>query len=134
MSAKRPLVVNTSTGEIEQLSTSDYLDERDIVSVQNETGGALVVGTPIYQTAVADQVDKAKADDISTAKVLGLVLDVSIADGNAGSALTDGRMTATTGQWDAVTGETGGLTPGGRYFLDAATASRQDDSDAPDCR
>jgi len=122
MAARRPLVVNLTTGELEQLSASDYLDERDIIQAQNETGGALAICTPVYQTATAGEVAKADADDIATAKVSGLVLDASIADGAAGSVLTDGRLTATTGQWDAVTGQVGGLTPGSRYFLSAGTA------------
>jgi hypothetical protein len=31
-------------------------------------------------------------------------------------------VTATTGQWDAVTGGSGGLTPGVYYYVSAATA------------
>jgi hypothetical protein len=36
----------------------------------------------------------------------------------------DGFLTATTGQWDAVTGQTGGLTPGALYYLSVATAGK----------
>jgi hypothetical protein len=122
MGLRKPLVVNLTTGELEQLSPSDYLDERDIINISNETGAPLVVGTPVYQSATANEVAKAQANAIATAKVAGLILDASIADGATGGALTDGRITATTTQWDAVTGQTGGLTPGARYFLSAASA------------
>jgi hypothetical protein len=37
---------------------------------------------------------------------------------------TDGVLSGTTAQWDAVTGQTGGLTAGVDYFLSAATAGR----------
>jgi hypothetical protein len=35
---------------------------------------------------------------------------------------TDGILSATTGQWDAVAGTTGGLTKDVIYYLSAATA------------
>jgi hypothetical protein len=124
MSLQRPLVVNLTTGEIERLSSSDYLDERDILHSTNNTGGALVIGTAVYQTTVADEIAKAKADSMTTAVVSGLILDVSVADAGIGGVLTDGKITATTAQWDAVTGDTGGLTPGSKYFLSAATAGK----------
>jgi hypothetical protein len=121
MAVQRPLVINTTTGEIERLALTDYIDERDIIQVTNNTGGPLVVGTPVYQTATANEAAKAQANALATARVLGLVLDISIADAASGSVLTDGRLTATTGQWDAVTGQVGGLTTGARYYVSAAT-------------
>jgi hypothetical protein len=50
------------------------------------------------------------------------VADISIATTASGNILVDGVLTATTAQWDAVAGTTGGLTPGTVYFLGAATA------------
>lgn len=122
MPLQRPLKVDLTTGEITRFAADDYINEVDFVTVDNNTGGALVIGTPVYQTATADEVAEAQADDLSTAKVLGLVADVSIADAASGAVITDGRISATTGQWDAVTGDVGGLTPGAKYYLDAAAA------------
>jgi len=50
--------------------------------------------------------------------------DASIATGQPGSIQTDGILTATTGQWDAVTGQTGGLTVGSIYYLSPTTAGQ----------
>lgn len=120
MAVQRPVYIDTVTGELTRMAVTDTVFEVDYLSVQNETGGALVIGTPVYATGVANEVAKAQANALATAKVLGLVADVSIADSAAGNVLTDGRLSATTGQWDAVTGQVGGLTPGARYYLGAA--------------
>lgn len=124
MTIERPLKINLTTGEIERFGPNDFVSEVDFVTVNNETGSPLVIGTPVYQTAVANEVERADADALATAKVLGLVADVSIADGASGAVLTDGRISATTGQWDAVTGQVGGLTAGSRYYLSAGTAGQ----------
>ena len=80
-----------------------------------------MIGAPVYMKANGN-VDLAKADAQATADVLGLVKDASIAAAASGNVLLDGVLTATTDQWDAVAGTTGGLTPGAVYFLSAATA------------
>jgi len=122
MAIQRPVYLNPATGELTRFSATDSVFEVDFVVVTNANAGALVIGTPVYKTATADEVDEAQANALATAKVLGLVADVSIAAAAQGNVLTDGRLSATTTQWDAVTGETGGLTPGARYYLDPATA------------
>lgn len=121
----RPVYIDTTTGELTRAGVNDSLaNEVDFLTVQNESGGSLVIGTPIYFTGTANEVDNAKADALATARVAGLVSDVSIADASPGGALTNGRLTATTTQWDAITGQTGGLTPGDKYYLDPATAGK----------
>lgn len=119
MAIVRPLTINN--GQIERASASDTVLGPDHSPVTNETGGSLVIGTPVYQTGVANEVAKAHGNAVSTAKVLGLLMQ-TLADAASGYALTDGRMTATTAEWDAVTGQTGGLTPGANYYLDPTTA------------
>jgi hypothetical protein len=54
--------------------------------------------------------------------VVGLVGDTTIANGVAGNIVTTGVLTATTGQWDAVTGQSGGLTTNSMYWLSGSTA------------
>lgn len=94
-------------------------------TVDNENAGSIVIGQPVYvKSGEADDVDLAQADDEATAMVAGLVYDTSISSGQPGDILTSGTLTATTGQWDAVTGQTGGLTPGATYYLDPSTAGR----------
>lgn len=92
----------------------------------NANAGAIVIGTPVYVSA-AGSVDKAMADAAATKDVVGLVVDTSIASSATGDIQTGGLLTATTGQWDAVTGDTGGLTAGTQYFVDPDTAGRLTD-------
>jgi hypothetical protein len=125
MALKKPLVI--TNGMIEQLQAGDTLDavvsEVDVISKTNGSGGAIVIGTPVTVKANSD-VDKAQANALGTIQVVGLVRDVSIAAAASGLVQTGGVLAATTGQWDAVAGTTGGLTPGSVYYLDAATAGK----------
>jgi hypothetical protein len=124
MALRKPLVVNA--GQIQQLQSTDTLDVTavgggDVVSQTNDEAGAIVICTPVYND-VADGVKKAKADASGTKDVIGLVQQASITNAVAGMVLVNGVLTATTGQWDAVFGTTGGLTFKTRYYLSAATA------------
>lgn len=127
MAAKKPLVVG-SDGFPEELSPSDTLDAatggKDIVALANSNASAIVIGSPVYKTATSNQVDLARANASGTRRVIGLVADTSIASSASGNIQTDGVLVATTAEWDAVTGQTGGLTPGSQYWLSAATAGR----------
>jgi predicted ribonuclease toxin of YeeF-YezG toxin-antitoxin module len=64
----------------------------------------------------------ANANSGTTKNVVGLVYDTTINAAASGSIVVTGQMTATTGQWDAVSGQTGGLTSGSIYYLSNATA------------
>lgn len=123
MAARKPLVI--VNGRIRQISAGDTLDasvsEVDVVTKTNENAGALVIGTPVY-TSGSGQVDEAQANTYATAEVLGLVKDASIAAATPGMIQTDGVLVASTAQWDAVTGQVGGLTVGVVYFLSPTTA------------
>ena len=123
MASKKPLVI--TNGQIEQLQAGDTLNasvsEVDVVTKTNDNAGAIVIGTPVYVKANSN-VDKARANAQGTVQLLGLVAEASVAAAASGIIQTDGVLAATTGQWDAVTGESGGLTPGAPYYLDAATA------------
>lgn len=125
MASRKALVI--IGGKIQQLPAGDYLDSptsgSQDISVVNNNAGAIVIGTPVY-IAAAGQVDKAKADAAATADVVGLVKTTSIAAAGTGIVTVDGVLTATTGQWDAVTGGSGGLTANTIYYLDPATAGK----------
>jgi len=92
-------------------------------SLQNNNGTSIVIGEAVYISA-AGQVSKANANSGSTYAVVGLVADTSIADTASGSIAIAGTLTATTGQWDTVTGGSGGLTAGAQYYLSDTTAGR----------
>lgn len=127
MALRKPLVI--VAGQIQQIQSGDVLDsavsgEVDVVSLENDTGAAaLVIGAPVYVKS-AGKVDNAQADAVATVEVLGLVAVATIAYQASGNIQTDGVLTATTGQWDAITGETGGLTSGSVYYLDPDTAGK----------
>ncbi|MBW2562198.1 MAG: hypothetical protein JRE40_15270 [Deltaproteobacteria bacterium] len=123
MALRKPLVM--VSGQITQLSASDTLDavvqEVEVITATNSNAGAIVIGMPVYVDG-AGTVDKAQADASGTKKLLGLVTDVTVATAATATIQTEGILAATTGQWDAIAGTTGGLTAGSVYFLDAATA------------
>jgi hypothetical protein len=113
-------------GQLEQLQSGDTISVPSVtggntIQQTNDESGSIVVGTIVYNDA-ADGVKKAKADASGTKSAVGLVASASIAAGASGSIQTDGVISLTTAQWDAVFGTTGGLAFGARYFLSAATA------------
>src|SRR5690348_12407010 len=109
MATRKPLVI--VDGEIQQLQAGDDLEApltgAQLASMSNANAGSIVIGAPVYVSG-ADAVDKAKADASGTKDVFGLVGETSITTSTAGMIATDGVLSATTGQWDAVTGDTGG--------------------------
>lgn len=123
MTLRKPLVMNA--GQVQQLQSGDTLDAPqaggDVIAQTNDEVGAVVIGTPVYND-VNDGVKKAKADASGTKDVIGLMRDVTTAGAASGQVQTNGVLTATTAQWDAAFGTTGGLTKGTRYYLSAGTA------------
>ena len=127
MATKIPLVLGTD-GNIQQLQNGDSIivatANTDVYALTNAEASAVVIGAPVYVFG-ADQFKKAQANASAPSKAWGMVYDSpNIANGASGQVATDGIVTATTTQWDAVTGQTGGLTPGSDYFLDAATSGK----------
>lgn len=124
MALKKPLVVG-SDGLPQQLQAGDTLDAAqgggDVQVMTNANAGAVVIGTPVYCSANSS-CDKARANAGGTSKVVGLVKTASVSASASGEVVVGGVLTATTGQWDAVTGGSGGLTRDTRYFLDPGTA------------
>lgn len=125
MPARKPLVI--ISGLVQQLPTGDTLDapvsEVDVIALTNGSSSAATIGTPVYISA-ANTFQPSRANAALTAKVLGLVRDASVAASSQGIVQTDGVLAATTAQWDAITGQTGGLTSGATYFLSAAVAGK----------
>lgn len=125
MAQRKPLVM--VAGQVQQLQSGDTLDavvtEVDIVSRTNSNASPIVIGAPVYPDGNGS-VDLAQANASGTVEVLGLVQETSIAASASGYIQTDGILVATTGQWDAITGLTGGLVAGDVYWLDAATAGK----------
>ena len=83
----------------------------------------VLICEPVYVKSNG-RIEWADANAQATTEVMGLVADTAIAQNAAGNVKVDGFMTATTGQWDAVTGGSGGLTVGDVYFLSEVAAGR----------
>lgn len=99
------------------LATKAYVDGAGgTVTLDNDEGVALVIGTPVYISSDG-AVSRAQASILAKACVFGLVKDSSIAVAGSGRVLFSGVLEATTGEWDTVTGGTGGLTPKSTYYL-----------------
>lgn len=125
MTVRKPLVV--VNGQIQQLQSGDSIEVSGSSSIQldvtNNQGTTINICQAVYLDA-ADSVKLAKADAASTKGFFGLVGDATIASGSSGTIYVEGVLTATTTQWDAVTGDTGGLTAGDVYYLDPSTAGK----------
>lgn len=78
---------------------------------------------PVY-ISNNDTVKLAKADALGTSEVLGLIDYGNFGTGINASIRMAGVLETTTGNWDTVTGDSGGLTVGDIYFLDPDTAGR----------
>ena len=91
-----------------------------LLSLQNVDASAVSAGCPVYAFTSADTFKRANAGAAATKNVLGLVADSAIAVSALGRIQVYGRLTLTTGQWDSITGQVGGLTAGSKYYLDAS--------------
>ena len=126
MATKIPLVLNN--GLPAQLQSGDSISVPvsgvEVRAVTNgESSVAIVIGAPVYASA-ADTVKRAQANALSTSFVIGLGYDATTAAAAVGNIQCGGVAVATTAQWDAVAGTTGGLTFNTTYFLDPANAGK----------
>lgn len=88
--------------------------------LENGTVSAISIGRAVYISGNGE-FSLALANNIATSKVVGFVAATSIGAGAIGPVIIDGIVEATTGQWDAVTGQSGGLTAGAEYYLSNLT-------------
>jgi len=122
----RKPVVFASDGGFEELPSDEALDAstsgKDVAILANANASAITICQVVYKTATSNQVDLARANASGTKGAIGLVAVASIAPGSTGAVQMDGIMAAATEDWDAVTGQSGGLTPGAVYFESTGTA------------
>jgi hypothetical protein len=86
----------------------------------NANGSTISICQVVYSDAAG--VKLSRADAATTRRAIGLVGTTSIANSATGAIVTSGIFAASTAQWDAVTGQTGGLTPNTDYYASATTA------------
>jgi len=92
-----------------------------VTSMTNGNAGAIAIGRVVYCSG-ANTFNLANANSFATALAIGIVTNTTVANGAAGNIAVSGVITATTTQWDAVTGQSGGLTTGAKYYLSNTTA------------
>lgn len=91
-------------------------------TLTNDEATQVVIGAPVYIDG-AGSFKKGVANSLVTSDLEGLLFQTT-ASGAQGIVASSGPLTATTAQWDAVTGQTGGLTSGAKYYLDNAQAGK----------
>lgn len=131
MADKIPYVHNYDTGLPEVQQPGDTIEGTDIPTYKNgEDSDSHIPGQVVYMTTTVGEVKKARANAVGTMPAIAIALATILADAT-GAYQSDGNITLTTDQWDAVAGTTGGLTAGSLYFVSAATAGSITD-DPPD--
>ncbi len=120
MAVKNPLVL-AADGTIQQLQAGDSLPgggggvdftvNKGFVSNANK-------GAPVRLDSSGDAL-AAQADVAANAKAIGLAVS-TVVSGDPANIQFAGLFSASSGEWNAITGEAGGLTPGATYYLDAA--------------
>ena len=108
-------------GELQELPAGDNLPSASDVLSRTFTSIA-IAGAPQYVDGNST-VDNARANAEATSQVLGLSR-VAVGAPGPGQIHTDGVLTLTTGEWDAVAGTTGGLAADAKYFLSESVAGR----------
>jgi hypothetical protein len=121
----------TSDGTNGQLIATDGNGNLSFTTVSSGGGGSSVtftsstdfaLGSPIYFSASGTwQLAKA---DLDTTSVQYVVSQKTGSGTISYTALSSGEITLTTGQWDAITNASGGLTSGTTYFLSSTTAGK----------
>ncbi len=94
------------------------------MSFQADVDSAVVVGMTMATTGSFPSVGVVQAtpaianDEPIYTRVIGLVTELVPAGlRNEATVQATGRLTLTTAQWDVVTGQSGGLTPGAPYYV-----------------
>lgn len=91
-------------------------------TLTNNSGVTCNIGEAVYIDG-SGTFSKARANAVGTVQAIGLATS-SINNASSGQIATGGEVTATTGEWDAAAGTTGGLTAGTVYYLSEATAGK----------
>lgn len=95
-----------------------------VLELINGNASSINICTPVYVTDAGSTVDLAQADLITTARSVGLVKQLIILPGEIGQIQTTGLLEATTGEWDTVTGDVGGLIPNMLYYIKVNVAGK----------
>lgn len=124
MAKHNPLVV--VSGQTRALSAGDTVNGATSLPkytflVTNNQGSTINKCQAVYIDAT-DSVKLASSNNSVLQQFAGFVYDDTSGNGNTVNIQYASTLTANTAQWDAVSGGTGGLTPGSVYYLSGSTA------------
>lgn len=115
MAVRKPLVIKD--GQIQQLQAGDMLVGQNLsVDLTNASGSATIPKLNPVQIFANNQCSTAINITEDQHKVIGFAIE-AIPPSTEGTVQILGVIEGTTAEWDAVTGDTGGLSPG-PYWLD----------------
>ena len=120
MTLRKVVVYNPTSGEYEVLQAGDYTQSTDIPTYTNADSVPHIPGQVVFNFG-AGSVKKSKADAVGTMPVIALAT-TTITNATSGPYQSDGTISLSTAQWDAVAGTTSGLAVNTNYFASAATA------------
>ncbi len=92
-----------------------------ITPMTNGHTSAITIGRVVYVSG-NDTVNLANANNYATSQAVGIVTSPTVAAGATANIAVAGVVSATMTQWDAVTGQSGGLTTGAKYYVSNTTA------------
>ncbi len=104
----------------EVIALQNEIDSIRFLSAPNAAAATLTVGQPVYLKANGTGFALADANGVAPLyDVIGLLATGDASGGHNGTVKCQraGTLTLTTAQWDAQTGQSGGLTPLVEYFL-----------------
>jgi len=104
MALKKPLVINDTTGDIEELQSGDSIADPSPDTKSFTSGEALAIRDVVYVSA-ADEVSKADSDALGTMPAIGIATEA------VGSGLP------VVVQMDGVVPGFTGLTPGANQYV-----------------
>lgn len=113
----------TVASPIGALVSTDLGTDLTIALEKQLATAAYPPGTPIYPNADGIHFTSAISSAAATSAVVGLVTEQT-AIGGPINFRDRGLMILPTASWDALTGGSGGLTPGAFYYLSAAAAGK----------
>ena len=131
-----PYDVTSTNGDVKALALQTQENFRSLIRILNrlmtnglttistngESSDAILPGSPVYMTS-AGAMKNALANALESSIVFGVCVNTSsVAVGAPLSVQSTGFVVLTTGQWAAISGQVGGLTPGRNYYLSVTTA------------
>ncbi len=124
MTLREPLVI--IAGQVQQLPSGDTINGTETgltgtFQATNNSGGTVNKCMAAYVKG-DDLFGLASANSSTLSVFAGLVYEDTVNAGDLANIQYTGPLTATTAQWDAVTGETGGLVAGTVYYLSPTTS------------